>query len=85
MLAKKEIGKIIHFFDHIGVAVVELNGGLKVGDKINIEGHNGSFEQVVDSMQVEHEQVQKAKKGQAIGMKVAQAVKEKDLVYKLAK
>lgn len=78
----KPIGKVTHFFDKIGVAVVKLNATLKVGEKIKFEGHGGSFEQVVDSMQIEHEQIKEAKKGQDIGMKVAQPVKPGDLVFK---
>ena len=82
-LEKKQIGKIAHFFPKISVAVVELTGTLKVGDKISIEGHGGSFEQVVDSMQIEHEQLKEAKKGQSIGMRVSQPVKEGSLVFKV--
>lgn len=77
----KEIGKITHYFGKIGVAVVELTGNLKVGDTIVIVGHGKEFEQNVDSMQVEHEQVQTAKPGDAVGMKVAEAVKEGCVVY----
>jgi translation elongation factor EF-1alpha len=78
----KPIGKVIHFFDKISVAVVKLDTGLKLGDKIRIEGHGQGFEQAVDSMQIEHEQLKEAKKGQEVGMKVAKPVKAGDLVYK---
>ncbi len=78
----KPIGKVTHFFDKISVAVIKLDAALKVGDKIKIEGHGNSFEQTIDSMQIEHEQLKTAKKGQEVGMKVAQAVKEGDLVFK---
>ena len=77
----KQIGKITHFFNKIGVAVLELNDKLKVGDTIVIVGHGKEFEQAVDSMQVEHEQVSEGKKGDAVGMKVSDEVKEGDLVY----
>ena len=78
---KKLVGKIAHFYPKINVAVVEVSAPIKVGDKISIEGHGKAFEQTVDSMQIEHEQVPVAKKGQSIGMKVSQEVKEGDLVY----
>ena len=81
MAKKKQIGKVIHFYPKISVAVVELTAGLKKGDKISIEGHENVVEQVVGSMQVEHKDIEKAKKGDAIGMKTAQPVKEKDVVY----
>lgn len=78
----KPIGKVTHFFDKIKVAVVKLAAPLKVGDKIKIEGRGQKFEQTVSSMQIEHEQLKTAKKGQEVGMKVAKPVKEGDLVYK---
>jgi len=81
-LAKgQKIGKITHFFNKIDVAVLELEGELKVGDTIVISGHGQEFEQGVDSMQVEHQQVTEAKKGDAVGLKVDQMVKEGDEVY----
>lgn len=83
MAEKQEIGKITHFFPKISVAVVELKKALEVGDKISIEGHENVVEQIVDSMQVEHKSIEKAKKGQSIGMKTAQPVKEGDVVYKV--
>lgn len=83
MSEEKLIGKVTHFYGNINVAVIELAGELAVGDKIKISGRGQEFEQVVDSMQVEHESVAKAKKGDAIGLHVSQQVKEGDLVYKL--
>ena len=81
-MAEKPIGKISHYYPNISVAVVELQGTIKVGDTIRIEGHGGSFEQKISSMQIEHKQIKEAKKGQSIGLKLNQDVKEKDLVYK---
>ncbi len=83
MANKKEIGKIEHFYPKISVAVVKLTGALKVGDKISIEGHDNVVEQTVDSMQVEHESIEKAKKGDAVGLKTAKPVKENDKVFKV--
>jgi translation elongation factor EF-1alpha len=77
-----EIGHIAHFFTKIGVAVIELTASLVVGDTIVIKGPTTDFEQVVESMQIEHKNVQRAEAGQSIGLKVAQRVREKDLVYK---
>jgi putative protease len=77
-----EIGRITHFFSKISVAVIELRKPLKVGDTIAIKGPTTDFEQPVDSMQIEHENVQKAEAGQSIGLRVAQRVRETDIVYK---
>ena len=78
----EDIGRITHFFSNIGVAVIELKAPLSIGDTILIKGPSTDFEQVVDSMQIEHKNVQKAEKGQSIGLKVAQRVRETDTVYK---
>ena len=77
-----EIGRITHFFSKISVAVIELKKPLKVGDTIAVKGPTTDFEQPVDSMQIEHKDVQKAEAGQSIGLKVAQRVRETDIVYK---
>jgi len=80
---KVPVGKIIHFYNKINVAVVELSDNLKQGDDIVIEGHGKEVIQKVASMQIEHKDIQLATKGQSIGMKTADAVKEGDLVFKL--
>ena len=77
----KEVGKITHFFDKIGVAVVKLSAELKQGDKIRIKGASTDVEQVVDSMQIDKEKIEKAKKGQEIGLKVKDKVRVNDVVY----
>ena len=80
----KLIGKISHYFSNIGVAVIELEGALAVGDTIRIVGgEDTDFEQVVDSMQIEHEKIEKAKKGDAVGLKVSEKVREGYKVFKL--
>ena len=76
-----QIGKITHYYDKIGVAVVKLSQKMKIGDKIKISGHDKEYSQVISSMQVEHEQITEAKKGDELGIKVEQSVKEGDVVY----
>ena len=77
------VGKVTHYFDKIGVAVVELTKALKVGDKVWIGGKTAGFEQVVASMQIEKDKITTANSGQAIGFKTTQPVKAGDEVYKL--
>ena len=77
-----EVGHIVHFFSKISVAILELTAPLAVGDHILVKGPTTDFEQTVDSMQIEHKNIQKAEAGQSIGLKTTQHVKEKDLVYK---
>jgi putative protease len=79
---KKPIGKITHYFTKIGVAVIELSGELKVGDKISVEGATTNIKQTVDSMQIEHKSVQAAGKGQSIGLRISDRAREGDDVFK---
>jgi U32 family peptidase len=79
----KPIGKVSHYYDKAGVAIVELQDALKVGDRIRIERGENSFEQEVASMQVEYKPVQEAKKGDSVGVKVDQKAKEGALVVLL--
>ncbi len=81
---EEKVGKITHYFGKIGVGVVEVEKGtLKVGDTVHIKGGTTDFEQTVDSLQVEHEDVEEVKEGDAAGMKVAEKVREGDVVYKV--
>ena len=77
-----EVGQITHFFSKISVAVVELTAPLAMGDKILIKGPSTDLEQVVESMQIERVNIQRAEAGQSIGLKTAQQVKVRDIVYK---
>ena len=79
-----KVGIITHYYSKIAVAVVELTDTLKVDDTIKISGHGNEFTQTVSSMQVEHENIQEAKKGQSVGMKVDKEVKEGDEVYRIS-
>ena len=78
-----EIGIVDHYFAKISVAVVELKDTIRVGDKILFKGDTSDFEQVVKSMQIEHENIENAGAGQSIGLKVDQRVREGDKVYKV--
>jgi putative protease len=83
-LADFKIGKVTHYYDKIKVAIVELDAGLSVGDKIKfVRGGEDLFEQNVDSIQIEHNNIQSAQKGDIIGLRVDNEVKEGAEVYKL--
>ena len=77
-----EIGEVMTYYANIGVAAVELSGGIKVGDTIIFRGITTDMEHKVDSMQIEHESVQEAKAGDQIGIKIAGKVRKNDRVYK---
>lgn len=78
------IGKITHYFDKIGVAVLSLtDGSVKIGDTIQVGEPDSGFTQTIDSMQVDHLSVSQAKKGDEVGLKVTQAVKPNTPVSKI--
>ncbi len=79
----QEVGRVSHFFTKISVAVIELTATISVGDRIRIKGPTTNVEQTVESMEIEHEKVQRAEAGQSIGMKVKDRVRETDVVYKI--
>ena len=80
---KKLIGRITHFFTSISVAVIELSDTLRVGDKLSFEGSTTNFEQKLDSMQIHNKPVEEAKKGDAVGIKVRERVREGDQVFRI--
>jgi len=82
-MSEELIGKVSDFFARPVVAAIELTGDLNVGDKIRIKGHTTDLELVVESMQIDNVNVQTAKSGDNVGIKVEDRVRKTDLVYKL--
>jgi translation elongation factor EF-1alpha len=80
-MEEKEIGVVTHYFGNISVGIVKLNALLKVGDTIHIKGAHDDFTQDVNSIQIEHEQVDSAKKGDLVGIKVTKKVHANDKVF----
>ena len=79
----KPIGTVTHYFSDIKVAVIKMSSPVKEGDKIRITGgEDTDFEQEIKSMQVEHEKVKSAKKGEVIGLKVGKKVRDGYKVFK---
>ena len=77
----KRVGVISRYFHKIGVAAIVLEDTLNVGSKIKIEGATTNFEMVVNSMQVDRAEIEAGSKGQEIAIKVADRVRENDVVY----
>ena len=78
-----EVGRVTHFYPKISVAIVELKAPLNIGDRILIRGATTNFEQTVESMQIEHKNIEKAEAGQIIGLKVKERVRDNDKVYRI--
>jgi len=80
---EQQIGKVAHYFNKIGVAAIELSGELAVGDTIHVKGHTSDWTQTVDSIQIEHDTVEKAGAGDDVGIKVDAHAHEHDIVFKV--
>ena len=79
-----KVGRVTHYYDKIGVAIVEIDSTLSVGDSIKFSKDGQDlFSQVVDSIQVEHEKKETAVKGEVIGLKTKEPVKADTDVYKI--
>lgn len=77
------LGPIVHYFPKVNAAVIKLKAPLAAGDTIKIKGHTTDFTQKVDSMQIDHVPITKAKKGDEIGLLVNSRVRVTDKVYKV--
>lgn len=80
-MSEKRAGKITHYFDHIKVGIIKVTNPINVGDKIHVKGHTTDFEEKIAEMQYEHENIEAAKKGQEVGVKVKEQVREGDEVF----
>ena len=80
---EEKIGRVTHYYDHLGVAAVEIQSGcLHKGDRVHIIGHTTDLEEVVNSIELEHKQIDEACEGANVGIKVDDKVREHDDVYK---
>lgn len=78
------IGEVIHYFRKVKAAVIEVkNGEMEIGDGIRIKGHTTDFNEKIGSMQVDHEPVESAKKGEEVAIKVKKKVRRGDKVFKI--
>ncbi len=82
-MPEERVGVVRDYFAHIGVAGIDVEGTIRVGDTLHIKGHTTDLEQTVGSIQIEHDQVEEAKAGDAIGIKVEDRCRGGDVVYKV--
>jgi putative protease len=82
-MAEQEIGKVKDFFARPVVAGIDMTGTMKVGDTIHIKGHTTDLQMAITSMQIDNKNVEVAKSGDAVGIKVPDRVRPGDTVYRL--
>ncbi|HSM57856.1 MAG TPA: hypothetical protein VK879_17010 [Candidatus Sulfomarinibacteraceae bacterium] len=77
------IGQVTHYYNRIGVAVLDLTDRVRLGDRLHICGHTTDFYQVVSSLQINHRPVEEAAPGDDVALKVAARVRPGDEIFKL--
>jgi putative protease len=82
-MAEERVGVVTDYFARIGVAAIDLDGALRAGDTLHIVGHTTDLTQQVESMQIEHEQVNEAKAGDPVAIKVSDRCRHGDVVYRV--
>ena len=79
----KQIGVVSNYFEKIGVASIKLTAGLKVGDKIKVVGGEVDFEHSIKGMQINREEIKKAKKGNEVGVKIKEKFRKGYNIFKI--
>ena len=78
------LGEVVAFFRIPVVVVIKITrGNLKTGDPIWIKGHTTDLKQTVASMQVNHQPIREARKGDEVGLKISSRARRGDRVYRL--
>lgn len=82
-MAKRKVGEVFHYYPKPRVAAIRLmEGGIRVGDEISLEGATTNFTQVVESMEIDQESVESAEAGDEVGIQVRDRVRPGDAVYR---
>jgi putative protease len=82
-LAALPTAEVTHYFPHVNAAVLKIKmGDIRVGDELLFKGHTTNFKQKVLSMQIDHQPVMIAVKGDDFGVEVKSRVRAGDLVFK---
>lgn len=77
-------GKIEGYIFKIEVAIVTVKASIRTGDRLIFESHEGGlFEQTLESMQINREDVATAYSGDDVGIKVLAEPKKNGNVYKV--
>lgn len=80
-MEEKLVGKVTHYFDKIGVAVMKLEGSVRAGDTVHVKGKNADFTQQISSMQIDRKDIEEGKAGDEIAIKTAEKTRGGDEVY----
>ncbi len=84
MPAAMQVGRVTHYYNHQGVAVVDLSAPLHKGDAIRFVGKTTNFKQTAESMEIDHKAVSNAFPGDDLAVKVDSRVRSGDRLYRIA-
>lgn len=83
---KKDIGEVVNYYQKAQAAEIRLWGSLQEGDEVIIQGPTtGSVVQKAESLEIHGKRIQKAGKGDNVGVMVKKRVRPRDIIYKLHK
>lgn len=82
-MSEVKVGTVSHYYGKIGVAGIELEGEIRVGDTVHILGHTSDFTQKVDSIEIDHQKVESAGPGDSIGLALVERARVHDEVFLL--
>lgn len=77
----KKVGIITHYYSNIGVGIIKLTDDLPIGTRLKFQGKTTNFEQEIAQMQFDHKDIEEGKKGQEVGIKLTDKVRDGDAVY----
>lgn len=83
MAEEKPIGEVTHYYGNLGVAIIKFTKAVKTGESVHLKGTTTDFTQKIDSMQFDHKDIGEAEKGQEVGIKVDDKVREGDQVFEV--
>ena len=84
-MPESQVGRVTDYFRKVGVAGIKVTADeLKVGDTIHIVGHTTDLTHTIESMQIQNEDVERATKGDDVGIKIPDRVRKHDIVYLVA-
>lgn len=76
------VGNIIHYYPKSNAGSLILSHyGLKVGDKIIVQGAHTFLEQEIESIEINNKSVKQAKKGEEVALKFKDKVREHDKLF----
>lgn len=82
-MAEKQIGVVTDFFAKVNAAAIKLEAPLKIGDKIKVKTGEKEIELEVASMQIDRKPIEKAKKGDEVGILMPEPVHKGNKVFKV--